>query len=312
MRRTAARGLAEIRGDAGMDAGREAISDTRRSARPCTRTTSPLPRRRRNRPPHSRVAWPGPCFPTFDARRPDDSVRADAQAQSRLENLRRCAALSWRRQLRGCHAQASASLCCPCDLARDRPIGRGSRIAEHTYDEAPPLVELGFARTSAPSHPTPSCFRVLTPIPRPPSRRRCCASSSAGWHGLRPAGQRRASAVAFATTAHMNALRYLGLLNHDQQRTPAAAATRSPSMTPRAAPSTAGRLARRDAAEMSVLVHEVVHHLQHGASFRTPARWSTRSSPSGAGALAAALRPHAVERIRHRRFYAAGGTSCCF
>src|SRR5688572_15934791 len=105
------------------------------------------------------------------------------------------------------------------------PSGADFATAEHTtagyaIDDTPPLVELGFARTTEPQPPDPFVFpradadpaTTITPV---------LLREIIGWlaHNFDlPAGD-ALPAVAFTTTAHMNALRYRGLLSHDQQRT---------------------------------------------------------------------------------------------
>ena len=105
----------------------------------------------------------------------------------------------------------------PCSRsARQAPRSR----AEHAVDDTPPLVELGFARTSEPQPPDPFVFpradadpaTTITPV---------LLREIIGWLTQNfdlPASDELPT-VAFTTKAHMNALRYRGLLNHDQQRT---------------------------------------------------------------------------------------------
>jgi hypothetical protein len=147
------------------------------------------------------------------------------------------------------------------------PSGAELATADHAVDETPPLVELGFQRTTEPQPPDPFVFpradadpaTTITPA---------LLREIIGWlsHNFDLPASDALPTVAFTTTAHMNALRYRGLLHHDQQSTAGTgsatvaiydSATRTiylPEGWRGATP-----------AEMSVLVHEVVHHLQHAA-----------------------------------------------
>jgi hypothetical protein len=147
------------------------------------------------------------------------------------------------------------------------PSGAELATAEHAIDDTPPLIELGFARTNAPQPPDPFVFpradadpaTTITPA---------LLREIIGWlaHNFDLPASDELPTVAFTTTAHMNALRYRGLLSHDQQRT---AGSGSDTVAIYDAASRTIFLPEgwRGAtpAEMSVLVHEVVHHLQHAA-----------------------------------------------
>ena len=149
------------------------------------------------------------------------------------------------------------------------PSGAEHTDDEHIVDDTPPLVELGYARSSAPQPPDPFVFpradadpaTTITPV---------LLREIIGWLTQNfdlPASD-ELPAVTFTTTAHMNALRYRGLLHHDlsndQQRTAGSdtvAVYDSASRTIYLPEGWRGATP----AEMSVLVHEVVHHLQHAA-----------------------------------------------
>lgn len=140
--------------------------------------------------------------------------------------------------------------------------------AEYAADEAtPPLVELGFARTNAPQPPDPFVFARADADPAT-TITPALLREIIGWLAQNfdlPAID-ELPAVAFATTAHMDALRYRGLLNHDQRST-AGGGSDTVAVYDSASRTIYLPEGWRGAtpAEMSVLVHEVVHHLQHAA-----------------------------------------------
>jgi hypothetical protein len=141
--------------------------------------------------------------------------------------------------------------------------------AEHVVDDAPQLIELGFPRTNAPRPPDPFVFpradanpaATITPA---------LLHEIIGWVAQNfdlPASD-ELPAVAFTTTAHMNALRYRGLLNHDLSNDQQSTAGNDTVAVYDAANRTIylpQGWHGATPAEMSVLVHEVVHHLQHAA-----------------------------------------------
>jgi len=147
------------------------------------------------------------------------------------------------------------------------PSGPELATANHAVDDTPPLVELGFPRATEPQPPDSFVFpradadpaSTITPA---------LLREIIGWlaHNFDLPASDALPTVAFTTTAHMNALRYRGLLSHDQQRT-AGSGSDTVAIYDSASRTIYLPEGWRGAtpAEMSVLVHEVVHHLQHAA-----------------------------------------------